>query len=139
MKITAPNITPGDWHAIKGDTLNQDRSWGISRYFTMEQNREIDGDDAEPNSRTEVIAEVMGGTKEIEEADAKMLAAAPKLAAALESALARLEHYIPEEAKGYAQGCFKYVAGGFDMWDCDCPICAARSALLAAGYTFTDS
>jgi hypothetical protein len=74
-------FTPGPWNAIKGDTLNPDRQWGVSRYLSREACEEIDGADAEWPSRTEVLAEVTDGPTS--EADAQLIAAAPAMYAAL--------------------------------------------------------
>lgn len=65
-------------------------------------------------------------------ANARLIAAAPDLLAALQAAIDGLTCYIPKAAKGYKEGCFKYVAGGSDMWNCDCPICKARAAIAKA-------
>lgn len=71
--------TPGPWVAIKGDVFNQDRTWGVSKYLSREQCEEIDGEDATWPSRTEVIAEVCFASNGTDEADAKLMAAAPNL------------------------------------------------------------
>lgn len=88
LKELLDKATPLPWNAIEGDTLNPNRTWGVSRYLTIEQNREVDGDDAEPNTRTEVIAEVCCGPTD--EADARLMAHAintlPKLVGALKRA-----------------------------------------------------
>ena len=54
------------------------------------------------------------------------------LLAACKAAEAKLVEYIPKEARGYTEGCFKYVAGGPDMWNCKCAVCQARAAIAKA-------
>jgi hypothetical protein len=111
--MKTPNITPGPWLAIEGDTFNPDRPWGVSRYLPIEAVREIDGDEAEPNSRTEVIAEVCDGPAAA--ADAVAIAALPTVLFSLEWIMTRLER-----------------GGKAAVSDA---ISQARAALLAAGYT----
>lgn len=81
-EIDAPQPAPATaahtaepWAAIEGDTFNPERPWGVSKYLSLEACREIDGDDAKPNSRTEVIAEVCGGVFGQAEQDAKRIVA----------------------------------------------------------------
>jgi len=64
--------TPIPWEARKGDTFHEDRPWGVVKALTLEQCREIDGDEAEVGSRTTVIAELCGPA-DIAEADAKFI------------------------------------------------------------------
>lgn len=75
--------TPGPWVAIEGDTFNNSRPWGVSKYLSLAECQEIDGDDAQENTRTTVLAEVTDGPTS--EADAKLMAAAPELLAACEA------------------------------------------------------
>lgn len=75
--------TPGPWMAVKGDVLNPDRTWGIVKYLSRESHHQIDGDDAQYPSRTEVIAEVCYADNGADEADAVLMAAAPDLLAEL--------------------------------------------------------
>jgi len=75
--------TEGEWFAAKGDVLNDNRSWGIVKYLSEEAHKEIDGDDAEYPSRTEVIAEVCAARNNIDEGDAHLMAAAPDMLHAL--------------------------------------------------------
>lgn len=73
------------------------------------------------------------GKKSTEEqrANARLIAAAPDLLAALEDAIAKMKQYIPKAAQGYDNGCFKYVGMGEDF-DCSCAICKARAAIAKA-------
>ena len=77
--------TPGPWIAIKGDTLNRERPWGISKYLTREAHIEIDGTDEDYPTRTEVIAELTEAQdpREVEHT-AYLIAAAPELLKALQ-------------------------------------------------------
>lgn len=86
MKV--PNVSDREWHAIQGDTLNPDRTWGVVQYLTLKECQEIDGDDAEYPSRTVVLAEVTAG--ETSASDAKMMAASKSLAACLHRQMERL-------------------------------------------------
>jgi hypothetical protein len=58
-----------------------------------------------------------------------------ELLAALRNSTSKLVEYIPKEARGYAEGCFRYVAGGADVWNCDCAICRARAAIAKCEVT----
>ena len=79
--------TPGPWIAIKGDTFNPERPWGVSKYLSREAHIEIDGDDKEYPCRTEVIAELTETeTPQEVEHTAYLIAAAPALYAALREA-----------------------------------------------------
>ena len=66
--------TPGPWHYSPTDKLNPSRAYGINRDI------EVEGDEGMWPS-TETIAEVCTG--ETAEADARLIAAAPDLAAVL--------------------------------------------------------
>ena len=82
----------------------------------MEHCQEIDGDDAEPNSRTEVIAEVFDTCYDDGEADARLIAAAPDLLAAAEAArltLAELAQHpaFAGDAPEFNKGGIGYEAG----------------------------
>ena len=79
-------VTEGKWMAVEGDTLNPDRPWGIVRFMSKEECREIDGDDYEYPSRTEVIAEVCAGPTA--EGDARLMSAVKELKDALEQYVA---------------------------------------------------
>jgi hypothetical protein len=116
--VTQPKHTPGPWFALEGDTFNPERPWGVSRYLTLDECREIDGEDALPNTRTEVIAEVMPGEPGVAEADARLIAAAPALAEALRECVFQFEHL--------------YAAGGSDAEVLD----NAFAALKAAGSEY---
>lgn len=72
------------------------------------------------------------GTYEERAANARLIAAAPELLNALRITIAKLSEHIPKEARGYAEGCFKYVMGGIDICNCDCPICVGRRAIINA-------
>ena len=76
--------TPGPWVAIKGDTFNPERPWGVSKYLSREAHIEIDGDDKEYPCRTEVIAELTEteNPQEVEHT-AYLIAAAPAMYEAL--------------------------------------------------------
>lgn len=87
-----------EWHAIKGDTFNPDRPFGICRYLTLEENQAIDGDEAAPNTRTEVIAEVTSADHDVAAYDAHLLAAAPKMARLLRDLQGYLQRNIPYRA-----------------------------------------
>ena len=77
--------TPGPWIAIKGDTFNPERPWGVSKYLSREAHIEIDGDDKEYPCRTEVIAELTEteNPQEVEHT-AYLIAAAPAMYEALQ-------------------------------------------------------
>ena len=81
--------TPGPWIAIKGDTFNPERPWGVSKYLSREAHIEIDGDDKEYPCRTEVIAELTEteNPQEVEHT-AYLIAAAPAMYEALQATLA---------------------------------------------------
>lgn len=79
-----PDYSTVEWHAIRGDTFNPDRSFGVSRYLTLAETQEIDGDDAQPNSRTQVIAEVTTADGAVAAYDAYLLAAAPRMQTVLQ-------------------------------------------------------
>ena len=73
-------FTPGPWVAIKGDTFNPERPWGVSKYLSREAHIEIDGDDKEYPCRTEVIAELTETENPQEvEYTAYLIAAAPAM------------------------------------------------------------
>ena len=76
--------TVGPWVAIKGDTFNPERPWGVSKYLSREAHIEIDGDDKEYPCRTEVIAELTEteNPQEVEHT-AYLIAAAPAMYEAL--------------------------------------------------------
>ena len=77
-------FTPGPWVAIKGDTFNPERPWGVSKYLSREAHIEIDGDDKEYPCRTEVIAELTETENPQEvEYTAYLIAAAPAMYEAL--------------------------------------------------------
>ncbi len=83
--------TPGPWVAIKGDTFNPERPWGVSKYLSREAHIEIDGDDKEYPCRTEVIAELTEteNPQEVEHT-AYLIAAAPAMYEALQAIEARI-------------------------------------------------
>ena len=82
-------FTPGPWVAIKGDTFNPERPWGVSKYLSREAHIEIDGDDKEYPCRTEVIAELTETENPQEvEYTAYLIAAAPAMYEALQATLA---------------------------------------------------
>ena len=85
--------TPGLWVAIKGDTFNPERPWGVSKYLSREAHIEIDGDDKEYPCRTEVIAELTEteNPQEVEHT-AYLIAAAPAMYEALQAVLYGLEN-----------------------------------------------
>ncbi len=101
LKQLRAKATQGEWHAFAGDVLNRDRTWGIVRYLTIQQNREVDGDDAKPNTRTEVIAEVCCAECGGDRADAILIAHSvnvlPDTVAALDMALTAVEYYHQHE------------------------------------------
>lgn len=78
----ATNYTTGNWQARKGDVFNPERTRGIVIPLSREACIEIDGDDLSFGDRTTVLAEVTDGPTD--EADARLMAAAPQLFAALE-------------------------------------------------------
>ncbi len=82
--MSTPKHTPGPWVAIKGDTFNPERPWGVSKYLSREAHIEIDGDDKEYPCRTEVIAELTetDNPQEVEHT-AYLIAAAPAMYEAL--------------------------------------------------------
>ena len=86
MTTKTAQFTPGPWVAIKGDTFNPERPWGVSKYLSREAHIEIDGDDKEYPCRTEVIAELTEteNPQEVEHT-AYLIAAAPAMYEALET------------------------------------------------------
>ena len=54
-----------------------------------------------------------------------------ELLAALRMSIGIMEQHIPKEARGYPNGCFKYVMGG-DIFGCNCALCQARNAIAKA-------
>ena len=82
--VGGAQFTPGPWVAIKGDTFNPERPWGVSKYLSREAHIEIDGDDKEYPCRTEVIAELTEteNPQEVEHT-AYLIAAAPAMYEAL--------------------------------------------------------
>ena len=77
--------TPGPWVAIKGDTFNRERPWGVSKYLSRKAHIEIDGTDEDYPTRTEVIAELTEtqDPREVEHT-AYLIAAAPTMKKELE-------------------------------------------------------
>lgn len=76
--------TPGPWLAREGDVCNPERPWGVVKLLSPEECEAVDGDQSLYGERTVVIAEVMPADKpEVEEADARLMAAAPALLHAL--------------------------------------------------------
>lgn len=66
--------------AVRGDVLRRDRPWGVVDYLTLEECREIDGDEATYPSRTVVVAELTTeDDPERLERDAHRMAAANEL------------------------------------------------------------
>lgn len=86
--------TPGPWVAIKGDTFNPERPWGVSKYLSREAHIEIDGDDKEYPCRTEVIAELTEteNPQEVEHT-AYLIAAAPAMYEALHEMEDQLDQF----------------------------------------------
>ena len=81
-------FTPGPWVAIKGDTFNPERPWGVSKYLSREAHIEIDGDDKEYPCRTEVIAELTETENPQEvEYTAYLIAAAPAMYEAIKQVI----------------------------------------------------
>lgn len=72
------------WHARKGDVFNPDRTWGIVTEWTREECDAL-GDPPDTPLRTTVIAEVMAGPTD--EDDAKLIAKAANHYAELVAAL----------------------------------------------------
>jgi hypothetical protein len=103
--------TPGSWVAFREETGDYSIE---SDYGTV----------------AEVTAENCDDCDQVA-ADATLLAAAPDMLEALESAVTKLREFIPREARGYQHGCFKYVTAG-DMFDCPCAICQSRRAIAKA-------
>lgn len=89
--------TPGPWAAIKGDTFNPERPWGVSKYLSREAHIEIDGDDKEYPCRTEVIAELTETENPQEvEYTAYLIAAAPAMYEALKALHSVLDQRMPD-------------------------------------------
>ena len=88
--------TPGPWIAIKGDTFNPERPWGVSKYLSREAHIEIDGDDKEYPCRTEVIAELTEteNPQEVEHT-AYLIAAAPAMYAAMGDLISLFDMRLP--------------------------------------------
>lgn len=81
------SVTPGPWKAVKGDTLNHDRPWGVVRLLTKEECLEIDGDLSGYGTRSEVIAEIcQSNDPSVAAADARVMAAAPEMLRILQDA-----------------------------------------------------
>ena len=116
MNMNNATHTPGPWIAIKGDTFNPERPWGVSKYLSREAHIEIDGDDKEYPCRTEVIAELTETENPQEvEYTAYLIAAAP----AMYEALSELVKYLREEVADEA----------LDTW---APVFKAAMALAQA-------
>lgn len=98
MTTKTAQFTPGPWVAIKGDTFNPERPWGVSKYLSREAHIEIDGDDKEYPCRTEVIAELTEteNPQEVEHT-AYLIAAAPAMYEALQQSLVLVELAALEE------------------------------------------
>lgn len=79
------NHTPGPWHARKGDVLNPNRPWGVVKLLTAEECEAVDGNLFLLGTRSTVVVEVCAAdSEEIEEADARLIAAAPDMLEALQ-------------------------------------------------------
>jgi hypothetical protein len=111
--------TPGPWFARKGDTFNPERTWGVVVPLDRDTCAAVDGDltgfDAGANGRTVVLAEVFDAEADQGEADARLIAAAPDLLAALDG--------ICDNAIGNAAGSFNVGVGRIN---------AARAAIAKA-------
>lgn len=102
--------TPGPWTADDGEVYGPDGEMVMQ--YSHEQRK---GGMATPADLANAI----------------LAASAPELLEALKSVAVALGRYIPEEARGHSDGCFKYIAGGA-MWGCNCPLCTARAAIAKA-------
>jgi hypothetical protein len=115
--------TPGPWENKNGNISGK---WGKQDIgIAIVGTTRFCGDDAGGPKDKRMRSE--------DKANARLIAAAPELLAALAKAVDCMVCYIPKAAKGYKEGCFKYVAGGSDMWNCECAICQARAAIAKAG------
>ena len=113
--------TPGPWEAWNSHNRVILKSWRVGERNTT------------PGVvRPIAVVSSDGRTGDEEFANAQLIAAAPELIEALRATVASLMNYIPREAGGYAEGCFKYACGGWDMWNCSCSICRARRAIQKA-------
>ena len=102
--------TPGRWLARKGDVLNPDRPWGVVVLLSKEECISIDGNDSAFGERSSVIAEICDASTEgTPEADAKLMAAAPDMLAALKEA-ERVIRWAAQEAKGKVR---REIVGGW--------------------------
>jgi hypothetical protein len=100
--------TPGPWKHDANDVLNPERAFGIVRELGPKFDRE-----AGTQGATEVIAEICGDDGSgVAEADARLIAAAPDLLAALEFLSSEFVAYVAqsgrsrefaERAKAYVQ------------------------------------
>ncbi len=102
--MSTPKHTPVPWVAIKGDTFNPERPWGVSKYLSREAHIEIDGDDKEYPCRTEVIAELTEteNPQEVEHT-AYLIAAAPAMYEALQGALKNIDRLNDKRSAYRAQ------------------------------------
>lgn len=120
--------TPGPWFAKKGDTLNPDRTWGVVVPLTREECEEIDGDaqgfDANGDGRTVVVAEVCDTSHDDGEADARLLAQAPAMLAALRE-VKRLRDLWRSQDDAVSIDSIAYM-DGLDRIDVDAIVAAAE-------------
>lgn len=93
--------TPTPWVCLKGDTFNPNRPYGICKYLSREAHYEIDGDDMDYPSRTEVIAEIMEGLDAKE--DAELIVKAVNSHQAMKEALEDALYMIIESIKDYEE------------------------------------